>query len=78
VSVFEYGSEPPPLSGEIGFTAFETANYNVDNSTIVFGFAASPDKTYTVDWGSSWLELDGMQTRLADFAPANTAATDVG
>jgi hypothetical protein len=30
--------------------------------------------SYGVDWGNSWLELNGAQTSLATFSPANASA----
>jgi hypothetical protein len=60
----------PPAAGEIGFTAFHAKDYEWDKSTIVFGFAASSDKVYTVDWANSWLTLsDGSQFDLGGVAP---------
>ncbi|MDR2093011.1 MAG: PEPxxWA-CTERM sorting domain-containing protein [Azoarcus sp.] len=52
------GEMPSAVAGDIGFTAFAAAEYKWDNSTIVFGFTDSPDKTYTVDWANSWLDVD--------------------
>jgi hypothetical protein len=67
--------ETPPPAGEVGFTAFAAAEYHWDGSTVVFGFAASPERSYAVDWADSWLEVNGTPTLLADFAPANAGAT---
>jgi hypothetical protein len=73
--ISDYWAEAtPPAPGEIGFTGFGATGYNWTDSTIVFGFAASSDKTYTVDWANSWLDLNGTQTSLASFNPTNASA----
>jgi hypothetical protein len=75
-SIFDYWSgETPSVPTDIGFTAFSAADYHWENSTIVFGFAASPNLAYDINWADSWLTLnDGTRIDLGSVAPTQAGA----
>ncbi|MDR2093264.1 MAG: PEPxxWA-CTERM sorting domain-containing protein [Azoarcus sp.] len=57
---------PAPVDGTVGITAFGAANDSLTDTTIVLGFTATPNTTYTIDWSNSWLEdAGGAQISLA-------------
>jgi hypothetical protein len=65
------------VTGPEGFslTAFGAYPYAWQDTTVVLGFAGAPNTTYSIDWAASWLDVNGAQVSLADFAPT---AADAG
>ncbi|MDR1424156.1 MAG: PEP-CTERM sorting domain-containing protein [Azoarcus sp.] len=80
VSPFDASEEPPGfrLDGPDGFglTAFG-ASYDWRNTTtVILGFAAAPEGTYSIDWGNSYL-LDSVagQIDLSSLPQTNLQAS---